>query len=231
MVISFIKKIFKNSVDSIVHAQFVRFGKGQFDSRAVMKISRNKKIKINGTFEVINDMEVFAFSLIKKARAFGTIFLRESNRHEIESILDIKSVKKRGLWIIEIDKEFSYEEIEKIREKAFYVLMNIEGNGVSLKTKKIIPKTAKGVNKVDDKFFSMQIDIKYWPQVKEEFLFDAPEGKKFELNHSYLINEIILPKDEKDYEKIRILAKRKGKLIRKLTADGKELRSDKEFVA
>jgi len=76
----------------------------------------------------------------------------------------------------------------------------------------------------------MKLDTKYWPQVKEEFLFDATEGKKFEISHDYLITEIIPPKDEKDFEKIRILAKRKGKIIRKMNVDGKEIKSEKEFM-
>ena len=230
MIVSFIKKIFKNSIDDIVHSQFTRFGKGNFANRAVMKISRNGKMKINGNCECVNDIVLFAFGLLKKIRATGIIFLREKQKQEIESLLDMKAEKKRGSWIIVVDREFTLEEIEKIRENAFFILIDIDANGLVLKTKKNPPKTTKGVDKVDDKFFSMQLDIKYWPQVKEEFLFDATEGKKFEISHDYLITEIIPPKDEKDFEKIRILAKRKGKIIRKLNADGKEIKSEKEFT-
>jgi hypothetical protein len=167
---------------------------------------------------------------LKKIRVTGIIFLREKQKQEIESLFDMKAEKKRGSWIIGVDREFTLEEMEKIRENAFFILTDIDANGLVLKTKKKPPKTTKGVDKVDDKFFSMQLDIKYWPQVKEEFLFDATDGKKFEMSHTYLITEIILPKNEKDFEKIRILAKRKGKIIRKLNADGKEIKSEKEFT-
>jgi len=230
MIVSFIKKIFKNGIDDIVHSQFTRFSKGSFVNRAVMKISRNGKIKINGNSECISDMVLFAFDLLKKIKATGIIFLREKQKQDIESLLDMKAVKKRGSWIIEVDKEFTLEEMEKIRKNALFILTDIDANGLVLKTKKKPPKTAKGADKVDDKFFSMKLDTKYWPQVKEEFLFDATEGKKFEISHDYLITEIIPPKDEKDFEKIRILAKRKGKIIRKMNVDGKEIKSEKEFM-
>lgn len=231
MIVSFIKKIFKNSIDDVVHSQFTRFGKGNFGNRAVLKISRNGKIKINGNNECINDVVLFAFSLLKKSRAAGPIFLREKQKQEIESLLNMKAVKKRGSWIIEVDREFTLEEMEKIRKNGFFILTDIDTNGLVLKTKKKPPKTTKGVDKVDDKFFSMHLDIKYWPQVREEFLFDVPEGKKFEISHAYLITEIIPPDDEKDFEKIRILAKRKGKIIRNVNVDGKEIKNEKELLA
>jgi hypothetical protein len=230
MIVSFIKKIFKNSIDDVVHSQFIRFGKGNFGNRAVLKISRNGKVKINGNCECINDVVLFAFSLLKKIRATGIIFLREKQKQEVELLLNMKAVKKRGSWMIEVDKEFTMEEMEKIRENCLFILTDMNTTGLILKTKKNPPKTAKGVDKVDDKFFSMNLDIKYWPQIKEEFLFDTTDGKKFEISHTYLITEIIPPKDEKDFEKIRILAKRKGKIIRKVIVDGKEIKNEKDII-
>jgi len=231
MTANFIKKIFRNSADNSVHSQFIRFGKGKFENKAVSKISRNGKIRIRGSFEMVNDLVLFAFSILKKAKTGGFILLKESSREDVESIIGEKSVKKRGSWIIEVNREFSYEEIEKIRDLAFYLLIDIDSNGISFSTKKNLPKSSKSAGKIDDKFCSMQLDNKHWPQVKEEFLFDAPEGKRFELSHTYVIDEIIFPKDEKDYEKIRLMSKRKGKILRKVIIDGKEYKTEKDFTA
>jgi len=46
---NFIKKIFENQIDSNVHKQFVRYGKGTFQDRALVElnVSKNIKIKMN----------------------------------------------------------------------------------------------------------------------------------------------------------------------------------------
>jgi hypothetical protein len=40
-----------------------------------------------------------------------------------------------------------------------------------------------------------------------------------------------MPKGEKDFEKLRLMAKRKGKLQRKVTLDGKDIIKEKDFEA
>jgi len=231
MVAFFVKKIFKDAVDYLVHLQFIRFGKGRLENRAVMKINRNGNVKIKGNFEIANDLVLFAFMISKKLKVNGPVLLKESDRGEMEKILGEKAVKKRGSWIINIDKELSFEEAEKMRAVAFCLLLDLEAPGIQLKTKKKLPKTVKRAEKIDDKFCVMQLDSRYWPQVKDEFLFDVPDGKKFEISHTFLINEIIIPKGESDYNKIRLLAKRKCKIIRKVVVDGKEYISEKDFAA
>ena len=231
MVIFFIKKIFKNSIDNLAHLQFVRFGKGKLENKAVLKIRKNGKIKINGNFEIVNDLVLFSMMLAKKAKVNGLILVKESDRQETEKILGEKAIKKRGSWMIEVNKELSYEEVERIRAVAFHLLIDLEADGIQFKTKKKLPKSTRGVEKANDKFCTLQMDNRYWQQVKDEFLFDLPEGKKFEMRHIYLINEIILPQGEKDYQKIRLLAKRKGRIIRKVTVDGKEHIDEMDFIA
>ncbi|MEX2017350.1 MAG: hypothetical protein WD876_02660, partial [Candidatus Pacearchaeota archaeon] len=77
--------------------------------------------------------------------------------------------------------------------------------------------------------------------VKDDFFWDMPEGKKISVVHRFIISEIIPPKEEtlsksgqskeKDFAKIREMAKRSGKIIRIANVDGKEIRSEKEFEA
>ena len=56
----FIKKIFENKIDDSVHKQFVRFGKGRYPGRAVIKITKQPdKIKIGTSFEMANDLIEF----------------------------------------------------------------------------------------------------------------------------------------------------------------------------
>jgi hypothetical protein len=45
-----------------------------------------------------------------------------------------------------------------------------------------------------------------------------------------VINEILLPEGEKDFDKIRVMAKRKGKIIRNIS-DGNERVVEKPMIA
>ena len=56
-----------------------------------------------------------------------------------------------------------------------------------------------------------------------------PECKKCKISHVFEINEIIMPEGEKDFAKVREVAKRKGKIIRRIEVDGRECAEEKEF--
>ena len=223
--IYFIKKIFKDKIDDETHSQFVRFSKGIFDSKAIINVSRNGKIKISSSFEMANDLVIFAAFLAKKMNVSGIVF----SRNELEGI---KGGKKKGLFVSSFDEEMGFEKLSEIAKKAYSMLLDCSAPGINLKIKKKLPRpSTKSADKVNDKFCVMELDIKFWPSVRDEFLFDLPEGKKNRIINKYEINEIIIPKGETDYEKIRVLAKRKGKLTRKASVDGKELVQEKQFVA
>ena len=55
-----------------------------------------------------------------------------------------------------------------------------------------------------------------------------------EIKHDFIINEIVIPdelKNEKDFAKIREMSRRKGKIIRNLNIDGKDVKKEIEFEA
>jgi hypothetical protein len=96
--------------------------------------------------------------------------------------------------------------------------------------KKKLPKPGKsGDAKIDDKFCVLEADLKYWPQIREAFML--PECRKCKISHTFVIEEIILPKGEQDFAKMRELAKRKGRIIRKMEADGQQNSEEKNFEA
>jgi len=225
MMIHFIKKIFKNKIDDLVHWQFVRFSRGVFYNRAAVSASRNGKIKISGSYDTATDLALFMAFLAKRINASGIIMSRD----EIEGF---KGNKKKGLFVYEVNQNFSFEQLEKISKNAFAILLDCSAEGISLKTKKTLPKPSnKSTDEVNGKFCAAQLDIKFWPDVKEEFLFDLPDGKKYNIINRYEINELILPGNEKDSEKLRLLTKRRGKVIRKSIVDGKEIIQEENFVA
>jgi len=223
----FIKKLFLGQADDSVHAQFVRFGKGIFENKAVYSAAKSGQIKINGTFELANDFVKFAAANSKKMNVKGIIMARED--------LGLgESKEKKGLFYFDVDKEIGSEELLKIGEKAYAMLLDCEAEGISIKMKKKIPRPKAQIGdklpKIDDKFCVMFLPQGLWSKAKDEFLFGLPEGKKYKLSHSYTISEIILPKGEKDFEKMRLLAKKKGTIKRIALVDGKEIVQEKEFL-
>lgn len=223
----FIKKLFENKVDESVHRQFVRFGKGTYGARAVISVTKQSdKIKIGTTFELANDLVKFITSLATKFSVNGIILSKEAL-----SGFDFR--KKDGILACAVEKELSAAELKELAGKSYAALLDCSAPGVSLKMKKTLPKPGKGGEaKVNDKFCVLELDKRFWLQFHDEFLFDLPaEFKKARVEHTYNITDIILPKGEKDFEKIRIMAKRKGMIARKITVDGKESVKEKEFVA
>lgn len=223
----FIKKIFENKTDETVHRQFVRFGKGTYGSRAIINVvKQTDKIKVSSSFELANDIVEFISNLAPRFSVSGIVLSKD----KIEGF-DFR--KKAGVLACNIEKEMNASELKELSNKSYATLLDCNALGISLKMKKKLPKPGKsGEGKVNDKFCVLELDKKFLSQVHSEFLFDMPqEFKKARAEHTYIIKDIILPKDEKDFEKIRVMAKRKGTLVRKTIVDGKEVAKEKEFVA
>lgn len=215
----FIKEIF-NGNGKQSHNQFIRFGKGRFENRAVLNLQKTSKIKLRGSFEWVNDFVVLA-SELADAKFSGIILSKEQLNFENEK-------KKSSIFLYEVPNLDS-DKIKETKDKSYTMLLDGQGEGIALKIKKKLPKPGKNEGKIDDKFCQLEADLKYWENIKEAFML--PECKKCRISHTYIIEEIILPKDEKDFEKMRLLAKRKGKIIRKLDVNKKESKEEKEFEA
>jgi hypothetical protein len=121
--------------------------------------------------------------------------------------------------------------IEKF-PKAFFALSFDSPKGDKLKIKPKAPKSGKpGKNnengpKAD--FCTLKTNNS---SIGKGFVFEKPDFKEAKINHTYFITGMIMPEGEKDFAKIREMAKRKGKIVRKAIIDGKEINSEKEFVA
>lgn len=216
----FIKKIWQGKGEE-AHGHFVRFSKGRFEGRAVLNLRRTSKIKLKGSFEWANDFVEIVSELDSNAKFSGIILSREQ--------LDLgNEKKKKGRFQYDLE-DISSEKIKEIKDKVYAMLLDSEIEDIKLKIKKKLPKPGKSAAKVDDKFCQIEVDLRYWPQIKEAFML--PECKKCKTSHVFEINEIILPEGEKDSAKIREMAKRKGKIVRKMEIDGQESGEEREFEA
>lgn len=220
----FIKKIFNGVEDPEVHKQFVRFSKGTYEGRAITTGHKtSNKIKIKGSFELANDLVNFVSELNINIK-FNGLIISKQEISELEG-----GTQKSGLYNYEVS-DINSEVINNIKDKTYYMLLNVASDEATLKIKKKLPKPGKSAEKVDDGFCNLQLDIKFWPKVKEVFFWDLPDFKKVKIRHTYIIDDLIMPEGEKDFEKIRLLTKRKGKIIRNITIDGSEQKKENNLV-
>ncbi|MEK6847880.1 MAG: hypothetical protein AABX50_02020 [Nanoarchaeota archaeon] len=219
---NFIKKIFTGKADESVHRQLIRFGKGEYRKRALLSLWKTKNIKIKTSYEFANDLVLFAADL-------GDVVF-DGNIWSKEELPGLSGKKKEGKIVYEV-KGLTSKQVNELAPKVYYFLLNGEGSGIKLKIKSKLPKPGKGENKIDDKFCQLELDEKYYKAAKDGFLWDLPDCKKAVVEHTFVIKDIIIPKGETDYAKIRELAKRKGRLIRTAEVDGKYMKFEKEFEA
>lgn len=215
---SFIKKVLAGKNDEDSHRYFVRFGKGDYKRRFLISLAKGAKIKVKTSFEFANDLVKFV-NEIKKLRFSGKILSKEK-------ISGKEGKKKAGVFVYEVTDCF-LDEFKNV----YYYLLDAEDSEILLKIKRKLPKPGKEGDKIDDGFCSLIIEQKYWTALREAFFWDIPECKKASIEHEIKINEIILPRGEKDFVKIRELALRKGTIIRKMISDGKESSREISFEA
>lgn len=106
-----------------------------------------------------------------------------------------------------------------------------------IKIKPKSPKSAKPSSKGDKEikvdFCKIRTDDR---DLVNNLLFDVEDFKQVRVNHTLMINEIVVSDELKaeangDFKIIKEMAKRKGKIIRKLVIDEEESSKEKEFEA
>lgn len=233
---NFMSDLFDGKTGPSIHLQFQKFSRGEFGNRALIKARRSgSKYTIYTTSEFSNELVRETAKKLggDKTRVTGAI-ISTSNLREI---LDFKEIKQfQGVKRYIIDKEMTGDEIISLLEKfpkAFFALsFSCDRDSTSLKIKPKSPKSGKPGSKGDKKpkvnFCKLTTTDS---ELGKSFVFEKPDFKKAEISHKFIINEIIKPEGETDFEKIRELAKRKGKIIREAVIDDKESVKEVEFVA
>lgn len=233
----FIKKIFDGKTDELVHVQFQKFSRGEFKDKSAMTYSNSKgKYSISTTYEYANE---FSRALAEKlgdgkTKITGAIV----STRDLKGQLNYSSIKQfAGVKQYQLDGEFSGKEIISLLDKlptAFFALSFKVGE-TELKTKPKAPISGKPSTKADA---GPKVDFcKLYTTDSnfiKSFVFDSeinPDVKKAEINNTYVITDIILPKGETDPLKIREMAIRKGKIVRTVKIDEKITKKEHEFTA
>ena len=229
---NFIKKVFDGKIDDIVHQQFQKFSRGEFRDRALIKVKRVKdKYTITTGNEFAND---FVRTLAEKLGDRKT-----SVTGAIVSTLDLVGLdyqsKKQFMGIKQygIKKEMSGKEILDLMDKfpkGFFAL-SFEADGNILKIKPKAPKSAKPTkdsDKIKPDFCKI---ITTDSSIGKSFVFEKDDFRYAEITHTFFINEMVLPQGETDFAKVREMAKRKGKIVRKALIDEEVIVTEREFEA
>lgn len=221
---NFIRKIFENKADELVHQQFIRFGKGNYD-RALLTIKKTGRLSIKSSFEFSNDfVELIAQEASSDIEISGVIIAS----HEFNLDIENEYSKRGKVYKAEIkEQKIKKEKLKEICENFKFdnLLLNLEANNCSLKCKNSLPKPGGALK---DNFCSVYFDNL---DIAKEFAFDFPDFKELIIKHIFEITDLIVSKDdEDDFLKARINAKRKGKIIRILSVDGKEIKKEHDLL-
>lgn len=229
---NFIKKIRDGNFDDSVHLQFQKFSRGEFRNKAPVQIKKtDKKYTIYTGPEFANE---FVYDIAKelgdkKTPVKGAIVTTLNIDIDFKEKKQFQGVKK---YILE--KEMSGNEILHFLEtypKAFFGL-SFSSNMSKLKIKAKAPKSGKpstkGESKVKPDFCKLVTENS---AIGQAFVFETSEFKTANIEHTYFIDTIIKPISETDYEKIREMAKRKGRIKRVAEIDDKTYNSELKFEA
>lgn len=234
---NFIKKIYDDKIDESVHLQFQKFSPGEYNYKAMIDAKQSKgKYTISTTTEFANELVRAVAEKLgsEKTNVTGAIVTTA----DLTGELDYQDKKQfQGVKRYIIDAEMSGDEIIALLDKlpkAFFALSFTVGD-TKLKIKPKAPKSGKpskkGGGRPKADFCKL---ITKDANLAREFIFEKTEWAKAFIEHQFLIDDIVVPPEleaEGDFAKIRELARRKGKIIRKALIDEEEIDEEKEFEA
>ncbi len=230
---NFIKKISEKNFDESVHSQFQKFSKGEFRDRAIVKVKRSgNKYTINTTAEFANELvKTVAEKLGSSTTSIKGAIVSTS---DLTGELEFKDKKQfQGVKRYLIESEMSGTDILGLLDKfpkAFFAL-TFDAENCKLKIKPKAPKSAKPKNKNEAPKPDFCKLITEDASIGQSFVLEKSDFKLAEISHDFMITDIIRPEGETDFARIRELAKRKGKIIRKAVIDDQNMNSELDFEA
>jgi hypothetical protein len=245
---NWISKLIDGKPDEFVHAKFMKYGIGTHPGpRIQLSFSKNKiSFKADLDLEKIFLRGYLATAPKGSQKISGMIESytdRQDDFAEARMPLSWKKSKKKGAttYKVKLKEVAPLEDISEIVEKdgptTFFLLSMSPRDGSKpwkIKTKTSYPKAPKGGDdeeKVKAPNFVVGA-LANTPETFEYILNEVapdfkdqitPETKKIMINHEIVIEDIEIPEDSNlSFKEKRKLAKKRGKLIRKITIDKKE---------
>lgn len=228
-----IKKIFSGVFDEEVHSDFLKFGKGEFKDKYLIdgKKQADKWVIKTGP-EFANYLVRLGLEKAKgKIKVTGVIV--STLQMEISISKDLKQFM--GIKQYKVDTETEASVILDLMKKyprAFFALSFVLPD-LELKIKPKAPKSAKPSTSEKEpkaEFCSLKTTDE---KVVKELFFDVSFIKEVAIKHIVKIDQIVYPKDfaKMKPEDVREQSKRKGVIVRQITADGKVEVKEAKFEA
>src|SRR3989338_3456441 len=216
---NFIQQIFTGIQDEeYVHSRFVRFGPGEFRRAFLILKRQSKKVKVWASYDLANDLVDIASSVITRP-VHVTGFILASGDFKGELPCEAVEYKKKArLYQAQLDATLTPEQLRQVvsRLKKGYLLLNIKGEEAVLSVGKKLPNPGK---ELKEDFCTATLPLEALKELAFDFPHPIAEAK---IMHRLIIEDIQIPEEYKgDFEKARIMAKRKGRLVRVLDVDGR----------
>ena len=237
-----------------IHRHFYRYSKGVFIGPA-LKISRTStKITLKGSHEYEDLIEELVLNSISDSQhefeIKGTLITGADLSTTIEDLgfswnLKASTGKTKNFKasvLSKTSKEQLKKAIDAFRKNSYFLISYTINPSCKVTTKKSIPQPSKKKIEEDDINQRIQFCNGALPvtesnikRVIEEsipdFLNDLPGNwKTIIIMNYYKITDIVLPKNIKDSHMLRIMAIRKGKLIRTMEFDSKTIEKQYSIV-
>lgn len=235
-----------------VHRHFYRYSRGEFIGPAIKLRQTSTKFTLKGSLEYEDLVQELVLRSISADQLDidGTLITGKdiSERlNELNLTWDLKestgkTKNYKASFETTIDKKKLMNLIEEFRENCYFLLNFQLDKWIRVDTKSRLPKPSKKKPIDDDVNKRVQFCKGYMEpteennqMIQDEILFDFKEEipndwSKITLTNNYNISEIAIPRGIKDSRKLRILAVRKGKLIRTVDIDGEIIEKQYSFV-
>ncbi len=255
----FIKKVIETPIleepannHKDIHRHFNRYSRGIFIGPSIKIIKTKAKLTLKGSHEYEDlILEIVIRTMLEKeVDVKGVLISGEDISETITNLgLDWSLQKSKGKTInykvkIEdvIKKTTLLESIETFRENSYLLLSFNLNPTCKITTKTLIPQPSK--KKVEDDKVNNRIQFctgvisntsknleLISDLVLSDFKSELPEQwKSIIVFNNYKIMEIELPKDTKNTRLLRIMAIRKGKIIRSVNIDGELIEKQYSIV-
>lgn len=225
---NFLKEIFEGKTNEVIHHNFTRYGKGEYE-RLVFELKSGKALGVKSSWDFSNEFVKLAAEYGRgKLHVSGKIITNYDFKDKVPC--NVTDYSKWGaLHTAEVEDDLTPEQLKEIYEKFkfHFLLLNMKGDNLKLKVGKGIPKPGKAELKKN--FCSATFPL----EVKQELAWDVKDFKVLQVKHLLKINEIELDKElmQKDPPKARTAAIRKGVIVRLLDVDGKQEKKEVPFTA
>ncbi len=240
---NFIKKIVEKKIDADVHYQFQKFSRGEFRDKAGISAKKSgNKYTISTSAEFANDLVKLVAEKVGKNKVEVNGIIVTTSDLDKEGLRYSSKSQFQGIKKYALSGEMAGDEILNLINKfpkVFFALSFSTPNGETvLKVKPKMPKTGKPKGGAKEGEEEKKQDfckiVTTDSKIGESFIFELKDFKEANVNHTFFINDIVIPtslKTEKDFAKVREGALRKGKIVRVAKIDGKEFRNEIDFEA